>query len=345
LTEDIEQKVQGQSNVYFNREILYYSLEGRPMELLTISSKDQITDEHETIPADGRGLFPMAERNPRSRSLRFRKEKPIIFMTSRVHPGETPGSHVLNGFLEVLTDLRNDQGRQLRKNFVFKVIMMLNPDGVARGYYRLDTMACNLNRMYLTPSKSDNPTIWAARKVVVQQAEQYKCLKVYLDFHAHASKRGGFMFGNHITDAEKQADNITFVKLIAMNCLNFDMNECNFSDRIMAIKDRNGQSREGSSRVALAKATGLTYCYTLEFNYHSGRRINTLAPKYVRATGTIEPETEMTDPQSKIYANQASPAFTKEIFEDCGYAVGSALLDLVEDNPVSRIPLSCYRTV
>ena len=130
-----------------------------------------------------------------------------------------------------------------------------------------------------------------------------------------------------------------------MNCLNFDMNECNFSDKIMDIKDRNGQSRQGSSRVALAKATGLVYCYTLEFNYHSGRRINTLAPKYVRATGSIEPETELTDPNSKTYVNQASPPYTKEIFEDCGRAVGAALLDLIDDNPVSRTPLSCYRTV
>ena len=111
------------------------------------------------------------------------------------------------------------------------------------------------------------------------------------------------MFGNHIIEQEKQADNITFVKLIAMNCLNFDMNECNFSDKIMSVKDRNGQSREGSSRVAIAKATGLTYCYTLEFNYHSGRRINTLAPKYNKILGCIEPETEVTDPSSKIYVN------------------------------------------
>ena len=48
------------------------------------------------------------------------------------------------------------------------------------------------------------------------------------------------MFGNHLPEQEKQADNITFVKLIAMNCLNFDMNECNFSDKIMSVKDRNG---------------------------------------------------------------------------------------------------------
>lgn len=130
-----------------------------------------------------------------------------------------------------------------------------------------------------------------------------------------------------------------------MNCLNFDMNECNFSDRIMSIKDRNGQSREGSSRVALAMATGITFCYTLEFNYHSGRRINTLAPKYIRATGNIEPETEVTDPNSKIYSQCASPAFTPQIWEDCGRAFGAALLDFVDDNPVSRIPLSCYRSV
>lgn len=46
-------------------------------------------------------------------------------------------------------------------------------------------------------------------------------------------------------------DNILLPKLIAMNCLNFDMNECNFSEKIMSIKDRNGLSRDGSSRVAI----------------------------------------------------------------------------------------------
>lgn len=130
-----------------------------------------------------------------------------------------------------------------------------------------------------------------------------------------------------------------------MNCLNFDMTECNFSDKIMTVKDKNGQSREGSSRVALHMATGLTYCYTLEFNYHNGKRINTIAPKYIKANGQVEPETPVTDATSKLYANQIAPAFTVEMFEDCGRAFGCALLDLVDDNPVSRIPMSCYRSV
>jgi hypothetical protein len=44
---------------------------------------------------------------------------------------------------------------------------MLNPDGVARGYYRLDTKAYNLNRYYLNPIKNDHPTIWAIKKIIV----------------------------------------------------------------------------------------------------------------------------------------------------------------------------------
>jgi cytosolic carboxypeptidase protein 5 len=130
-----------------------------------------------------------------------------------------------------------------------------------------------------------------------------------------------------------------------MNCLNFDMNECNFSERIMNIKDKNGLSRDGSSRVALHKATGLTYCFTLECNYHNGKRINTLAPKLIRSMNVIEEETPVTDPNSKIYANTNSPPFSVEIFEDVGNAVGVALLDHIGVNPITRFPLSCFRTM
>lgn len=47
---------------------------------------------------------------------------------------------MLNGVLDKIMDFRSEQGKQLRKNFVFKIIPILNPDGVARGYYRLDTL-------------------------------------------------------------------------------------------------------------------------------------------------------------------------------------------------------------
>jgi len=89
----------------------------------------------------------------------------------------------------------------------------------------------------------------------------------------------------------------------------------------------------------------LTHCYTLECNYHSGKRINTLAPKLVKSQGCLEEENDVTNPNSKIYVNTTSPPFTQEIFEDVGHAVGVALLDHLNINPVSRIPMSCYRSV
>lgn len=45
----------------------------------------------------------------------------------------------------------SEQGELLRNNFVFKIIPTLNPDGVYRGYYRLDTQGHNLNRHYANP--------------------------------------------------------------------------------------------------------------------------------------------------------------------------------------------------
>ncbi len=104
------------------------------------------------------------------------------------------------------------------------------------------------------------------------------------------------MFGNNLTDPQQQVENILLPKLVSMNSLNFDMNECNFSEKIMNIKDKNGMSREGSSRVAIHKDSGgLIHCYTLECNYHNGRRINFLSPKLIRSSGNIEAEIPVTD--------------------------------------------------
>lgn len=74
-------------------------------------------------------------------------------------------------------------------------------------------------------------------------------------------------------------------KLVSMNSLNFDFNECSFSDKMMNVKDKkDGLSREGCGRVSIMKLTNLPNCYTLECNYASGRRINHLASKFNKET-------------------------------------------------------------
>ena len=54
---------------------------------------------------------------------------------------------------------------------MFKVVPMLNPDGVYRGYYRLDTLGQNLNRYYTEPCKEAQPTIWAVKAAIKQQVD------------------------------------------------------------------------------------------------------------------------------------------------------------------------------
>ena len=249
--DELQAKMINRKNVYFHRETLTYSREGRKQEMVTVSSFDGVNEDgerEEHIPH----LFPESDGNPEDRPLRF-YDKKVVLISSRVHPGEVGASHMFNGFLDVLMDANNPQSRDILKNFVLKIVPCMTPDGVYRGYYRLDTQGMNLNRYYLDPSPELYPTTYAVKGVLKQMAS-YETLFMYVDFHAHASKKGMFMFGNSLK-GDDQVDNVLLARLMSLNCLNFDMTECSFSDKIMTKKDKKGDSREGTGRVAVYKDT------------------------------------------------------------------------------------------
>jgi len=70
---------------------------------------------------------------------------------------------MLNGILDYLL---SEEAHELRKHFVFRIIPILNPDGVIYGNYRCSLIGCDLNRRWDKPNRFLHPTIFYAKNVI-----------------------------------------------------------------------------------------------------------------------------------------------------------------------------------
>ena len=115
-------------------------------------------------------------------------------MSARQHPGETVGSWMMRGVLQFLTDPDNNEAQKLRDNFVFKVLPMLNPDGVVNGNYRCSLAGCDLNRRWKYPSKLVHPTVYHTKKLL-REIHSERGVVMYCDLHGHSRKHNIFIYG------------------------------------------------------------------------------------------------------------------------------------------------------
>ena len=143
------------------------------------------------------------------------------------------------------------------------------------------------------------------------------------------------MYGNHFDELETKVSALLYPKLMSINSANFDFPACNFTAKNMFLKDRHtGAGKEGSGRVSVYKATGLTYCYTLECNFNTGRHTNSV-PLSSRDCGRASPPPSFDHP----------PKYNPAIYEDCGRYMAISILDLTDSNPWTRLPCSSCKNV
>ena len=258
----IKEKIKNK-NIYYHDEILTLSKEKRNIHLLTITSKKNIINNKKE--SNINGLFP-----DKNRCNLILHDKHIIFITARVHPGETPGTLMFNGILKLLIDNDNQMSKILLDNFIFKLIPIINVDGVSNGYFRLNNEGYNLNRCYLGPSPKITPENYAITKLFYFYSSNYK-VRYYFDLHADMNVRGVYTFGNALKVFEEHVENVLFSFIFKINCSHVDFSHCIFTQKSMGSKAKNDVAgKEATSRVQFYQKTGLIHTYTVESTYFKG---------------------------------------------------------------------------
>jgi hypothetical protein len=157
---------------------------------------------------------------------------------------------------------------------------------VARGNWRFDIKGQNLNRKYASDDYCKYPTILAAKDAVLAEDN----LKMFMDFHAHTTKRGCFIYGNTLECIDSQAEANLLPKLMSLNSVNFDFRSSCFQDDVNNVVDWQGDSRCGSSRAVIHREAAFNpLVYTIEANYARGKSINNLSLRYDRIKNELIP--------------------------------------------------------
>ena len=118
-----------------------------------------------------------------------------MILTARVHPGESNASYMMEGLITYIVTSNDAQAQLLRNKFVFKIVPMLNPDGVIVGNYRCSTHSqSDLNRQWIAPSEKLYPEVHAVKSMIRKTLES-RSIFFFCDFHGHSRSRNAFIYG------------------------------------------------------------------------------------------------------------------------------------------------------
>ena len=184
-----------------------------------------------------------------------------IVITGRVHPGESNSSWVVKGVIDFLTSSSPD-AKILRDNFIFKIVPMLNPDGVILGNTRCSLAGVDLNRCWLRPLRTQHPTIFYTKQMI-RKFKMNREITMYCDFHGHSRKHNVFMYGcengpSSVNSHWKFQERV-FPRMLSWNSKQrFSYTDCNFAVQ---------KCKEGTARVVMWREMNILNSFTMESSY------------------------------------------------------------------------------
>ncbi|XP_021925875.1 cytosolic carboxypeptidase 4-like isoform X3 [Zootermopsis nevadensis] len=250
------------TSIYFRAESICSSLNNNETPLITVTAAESETN-----------------------SVAMRE---IIFLTARVHPGESNSSWVMQGTLEKLLS-NSPAAVSLRSKYVFKIIPMLNMEGVINGCHRCGLTNEDLNRRWSHPNKYLHPVIYHTKGlleycVFVLKKPPY----VFCDYHGHSRRKNVFLYGCSNSDSwsdidrsvpDNPADYLLLPHLMQHFSPAFSLQLCSF---------RVERERESTARVTLWREFGIKRSYTMESSYcgcdqglYEGYHVNTICLKEI----------------------------------------------------------------
>ncbi|XP_023245193.1 cytosolic carboxypeptidase 6 [Copidosoma floridanum] len=179
---------------FLEREIVTSSVKKKKIELVTITDKKK------------NDVFCKRQEQQVSK---------MVVIIGRMHPGESPSSFVCQGALDFLIS-NHPIARILRNNVVFRIIPMLNPDGVYIGNYRSTLIGSDLNRSWNRMSMWTQPVLMATKTLLQSWDTDTKTIiDCVFDLHAHSNATGLFVYGNAYDDVYRYERHIVIPKLIS----------------------------------------------------------------------------------------------------------------------------------
>ncbi|XP_074863146.1 cytosolic carboxypeptidase 4 isoform X2 [Carettochelys insculpta] len=246
---DILEETRNPKKVYYRQQMLCQTLGGNPCPLLTITAMPETKS---------------------SSDLEEFSNRPYVVLMARVHPGESNASWVMKGTMEFLVS-SDPIAELLRKCFIFKILPMLNPDGVINGNHRCSLSGDDLNRQWLAPSCQLHPTIYHTKGLLYYLCSIGRAPLVFCDYHGHSQKKNVFLYGCSIKETLWQAgctintavvtEDVgyrTLPKILDKVAPAFVMSSCNFLVE---------KSRESTARVVVWREIGVLRSYTMENTY------------------------------------------------------------------------------